>query len=90
MTEPIFNANSARAEAARTGALRVGNFEGSPLSLVTDRSSSGKRGLGCELGAEFARALNVPVAYVFFQRIAEAIAAMKEGGAPPMSISARH
>jgi hypothetical protein len=53
---------------ARTGgrvgsALRVGVFEGSPLLQVTDRTSGEKRGLGYDLGAEFARRLTVPLAY---------------------------
>ncbi len=79
MTEPPANVDRARAEAAPSGALRVGIFEGSPLSLVTDRVSGEKRGLGYDLGAEFARRLNVRVDYVSFQRIAEVIAEMKEG-----------
>jgi polar amino acid transport system substrate-binding protein len=79
MTEPPASADHARAEAAPSGALRVGIFEGSPLSQVTDRISGEKRGLGYDLGAEFAERLNVPLAYVAFKRIAEVIAAMKAG-----------
>jgi polar amino acid transport system substrate-binding protein len=79
MSEPSASAKRASTEAAPSGALRVGVFEGSPLSQVTDRASGEKRGLGYDLGAEFARRLNVPLAYVAFQRIAEVIAAMKQG-----------
>jgi membrane-bound lytic murein transglycosylase MltF len=79
MTKLSANGTLARTEAAPSGVLRVGVFEGSPLSQVTDRTSGEKRGLGHDLGAEFARRLNVPLAYVAFQRIAEVIAAMKEG-----------
>jgi polar amino acid transport system substrate-binding protein len=78
MTEPSASGTLASTEAAPSGALRVGVFEGSPLSLVTDRISGEKRGLGYDLGAEFARRLDVPLAYVSFQRIAEVIAAMKQ------------
>jgi len=79
MSEPSDIATLASTEAAPSGALRVGVFEGSPLSQVTDRASGEKRGLGHDLGAEFAQRLNVRLAYVTFQRIAEVIAAMKEG-----------
>jgi polar amino acid transport system substrate-binding protein len=78
MSEPSDITRLARTEAAPSGALRVGVFEGSPLSLVTDRISGEKRGLSYDLGAEFARRLDVPLAYVSFQRIAEVIAAMKQ------------
>jgi polar amino acid transport system substrate-binding protein len=79
MTAPPANADPASAEAAPSGGLRVGIFEGSPLSMIRDRASGEMRGLGYDLGAEFARRLGVPVDYVSFQRIAEVVAAMKQG-----------
>ena len=79
MTDPSTENDSAKAKAAPSGRLCVGIFEGSPLSLVTDRTSGERRGLGYDLGAEFARRLGVPVDYVAFQRIAEVIAEMKHG-----------
>jgi polar amino acid transport system substrate-binding protein len=81
----------ARAVLAPRGRLRVGVFEGSPLSMVTAASGE-KRGLGYELGAEFARRLGVAVDYVLFNRIAEVIAAMKQGDvdfAPSNATAAR-
>jgi polar amino acid transport system substrate-binding protein len=76
---PPANADPASTEAAPSGALRVGIFEGSPLSMIRDRASGEMRGLGHDLGAEFARWLGVRVDYVSFQRIAEVIDAMKQG-----------
>jgi polar amino acid transport system substrate-binding protein len=67
-----------RAVLAPQGRLRVGVFEGSPLSMVTAASGE-KRGLGYELGAEFAWRLGVPAEYILFDRIAEVIVAMKRG-----------
>jgi polar amino acid transport system substrate-binding protein len=63
---------------APLGRLRVGVFAGSPLSMVVDRAGR-TCGLGYDLGAEFAARLDVPVEYLSFQRIADVIAAMKQG-----------
>ncbi len=64
---------------APTGRLRVAVFPGSPTSMVTDPASGKPGGVCYDLGGEFARRLNVPVEYVTFQRIADALAAMKDG-----------
>jgi polar amino acid transport system substrate-binding protein len=63
---------------APLGRLRVGVFAGSPLSMVVDRGGQ-TCGLGYDLGAEFAKRLNVPVDYLTFQRIADVLGAMKGG-----------
>ncbi len=62
-----------------TGPLRVAVFAGSPISVVTDPASGEPGGVCYDLGREFARRLSVPVEYVTFQRIADALAAMKDG-----------
>jgi polar amino acid transport system substrate-binding protein len=64
---------------APLGRLRVGVFAGSPLSMVVDRSSAETCGLCHDLGAEFAKRLDVPVEYLTFQNIADVIGAMKAG-----------
>lgn len=64
---------------APTGRLRVAVFPGSPISMVTDPASGRPGGVCYDLGAEFARWLKVPIEYVTFQRIADALAAMKDG-----------
>jgi polar amino acid transport system substrate-binding protein len=64
---------------APTGHLRVGVYNGSPTSMVSDAKSGQTHGLTYDLGREFAARLNVPVEYVTFQRIADVIDAMKDG-----------
>ena len=64
---------------APTGHLRVGVYNGSPTSMVTDAKSGQTHGLTYDLGRELAAHLNVPVEYVTFQRIADVIDAMRDG-----------
>jgi Bacterial extracellular solute-binding proteins, family 3 len=64
---------------APTGHLRVGVYNGSPTSMVSDAKSGQTHGLTYDLGRELAARLNVPVEYVTFQRIADVIDAMKDG-----------
>lgn len=64
---------------APKGHLRVGVYQGSPTSMVTDPKTGQTHGLTYDLGREFANRLAVPVEYVTFTRIADVIAAMKNG-----------
>lgn len=64
---------------APTGTLRVGVYEGSPLSMVTDRTTVEARGLSVDLGDDLGRRLGVPVRRVVFRRIADVLQAMKAG-----------
>jgi polar amino acid transport system substrate-binding protein len=64
---------------APTGQLRIGVYQGSPTSMVTDAGSGKTHGLTYDLGREFAARLGVPSQYVTFPRIADVIDAMKQG-----------
>jgi polar amino acid transport system substrate-binding protein len=64
---------------APTGHLRVGVYPGSPTSMVTVPATGQTHGLSYDLGREFAGRLEVPVEYVTFQRVADVLAAMKDG-----------
>lgn len=68
-----------RQAAAPTGRLRVGLYPGSPTSMTRDRASGETRGLGFDLGQEFARHLNVPFEPVEFPQIANVLEALKQG-----------
>ncbi len=63
---------------APSGALRVGCYPGSPISMVVDKSGQ-RRGLTIDLGAALARRLAVPVELVIFQRQGEVVEAAKIG-----------
>jgi polar amino acid transport system substrate-binding protein len=65
---------------APTGSLRVGIYQGSPTSMVVDPATGQTHGLAYDLGQEFAKRLNVPAKYVTFQRVAEVVTAIKNGG----------
>ena len=62
---------------APTGKLRVGLYPGTPTSILPDSSSGGPRGVGYDLGKEFARRLGVPYEPVVFSRNAEVLEAVK-------------
>ena len=64
---------------APTGKLRVGLYLGSPLSLIEDRATGGRNGVGFELGREFSRRLGVPFDPVVYAQNGEVIAALKSG-----------
>jgi polar amino acid transport system substrate-binding protein len=64
---------------APKGALRVGVFSGSPLSMATDRRTGETHGLCVDLGKELAKRLDVAFEQVNYHRIAEVIEAMKAG-----------
>ena len=63
---------------APVGALRVGAYPGSPISMIVDKSGE-RRGLTVDLGRELARRLGVPFELVPFQRQAEVVEAAKAG-----------
>jgi polar amino acid transport system substrate-binding protein len=62
-----------------SGSLRVGVYQGSPTSMITDPKTGQTHGLTYDLGQEFARRLGVGVEYVTFARIADVIDGMKNG-----------
>ncbi len=66
-------------ELAPTGHLRVGVYAGSPTSQVTDPGTKQNHGVTYDLGREFAARLNVPVEYISFPRVADVVAAIKDG-----------
>lgn len=65
---------------APKGHLRVGVYPGSPTSMVVDPATKQTHGVAYDLGAEFARRLQVPVEYVTFQRVADVVSGIKDGG----------
>ncbi|MEH2569071.1 transporter substrate-binding domain-containing protein [Bradyrhizobium sp. AZCC 2289] len=73
------NAGDEKELLAPKGSLRVGVYPGSPTSMVTDPATKQTHGLAYDLGAEFARRLQVPVDYVTFQRVADVVSAIKNG-----------
>ncbi|MGY2050952.1 transporter substrate-binding domain-containing protein [Methylobacterium sp. JK268] len=73
------HAQGVAVEMAPTGALRVGVYPGSPLSMVRDRATNETRGMSAELGDEVARQLGVPVRRIAFRTVAEVVAAMSSG-----------
>ncbi|HEY0909850.1 MAG TPA: transporter substrate-binding domain-containing protein [Bradyrhizobium sp.] len=64
---------------APSGHLRVGVYQGSPTSQVTDPTTKQSHGVTYDLGREFATRLKVPVEYLPFQRIADVVSAIKDG-----------
>src|SRR5665213_98769 len=72
------NAGDEKQLLAPTGHLRIGVYQGSPTSMVTDPRTGQTHGLTYDLGREFAARLNVPAEYVTFPRIADVIDAMKQ------------
>ena len=66
-----------RALLAPSGKLRVGLYPGTPTSILQD--SGAPRGVGYELGREFARRLGVPFEPVVFAKNADVLAAIKAG-----------
>jgi polar amino acid transport system substrate-binding protein len=64
---------------APSGKLRVGLYPGTPTSILPDPQSGGPRGVGYDLGNEFARRLGVPYEPVVFSKNAEVLEAVKTG-----------
>src|SRR6516165_6931457 len=75
----VVEAGSETGLLAPTGHLRVGVYQGSPTSMVTDTKPGQTHGLTYDLGRELAQRLSVPVEYVTFPRIADVIDAIKNG-----------
>ena len=73
------NAGSEEELLAPKGSLRVGIYPGSPTSMVVDPATKQTHGVAYDLGAEFARRLNVPAEYITFQRVADVVSAIKNG-----------
>ncbi|MES2027669.1 MAG: transporter substrate-binding domain-containing protein [Pseudomonadota bacterium] len=63
---------------APSGKLRVGLYPGTPTSILVSQTE-GPRGVGYDLGKEFARQLDVPYEPVVFSRNAEVLDAVKTG-----------
>ncbi len=70
---------SARKVLAPTGKLRVGVYQGSPTSIIPGKAAADTRGVGYELGRQFARYLQVPFEPVIFAKNADVLAAVKAG-----------
>lgn len=68
----------ARKILAPTGTLRAGLYPGTPTSILSD-GPDGPRGVGYDLGKEFAKRLGVPYEPVVFSKNAEVLAAVKTG-----------
>ncbi len=66
---------------APTGLLRVALYTGTPTSILPDPASGGPRGVGYDLGKEFAKRLGVPFEPVVFSKNADVLAAIKDGTA---------
>ncbi len=76
---PSLHASGEQEILAPSGHLRVGVYQGSPTSMVTDSNTHETHGVTYDLAREFAARLNVPVEYVTFPRIADVVSAMKDG-----------
>jgi polar amino acid transport system substrate-binding protein len=59
----------ARQALAPTGKLRVGLFRENPLSAVRDSASGEMKGVGFDLGKEFARRMGVPFEPVVYPKV---------------------
>ena len=64
---------------APTGTLRLGLSLGTPGQMIRDPSTGDVRGIGYELGQEFARRLGVPFEVVLIQGNAQFLEAMQSG-----------
>jgi len=64
---------------APSGKLRVALYPGTPTSIIRDPVSGAAKGVGYDLGKEFARRLGVPFEPVVFSKNAEVLEAVKAG-----------
>lgn len=76
---PVAPDTRAQQSLAPGGTLRVGLYPGTPTSILQDPVSHQTRGVGYDLGAEFARRLGVPFEPVVFAKNAEVLEAVKTG-----------
>jgi polar amino acid transport system substrate-binding protein len=72
---------AARTVLAPTGTLRVAVYPGSPTSMLPAAGTLPMRGVAVDVGRALAERLGVPVDFVVLPRVAEVVAAMKEGRA---------
>ena len=77
----------ARQALAPTGKLRVGLYQGNPLSVVRDSASGEMKGVGFDLGKELARRLGVPFEPVVYPSVAALLDSGKSGGWDVASIA---
>lgn len=70
---------SVRQVLAPSGQLRVGLYPGTPTSILPDAGPGGARGVGHDLGREFARRLGIPFEPVIFPSNAALLEALKAG-----------
>jgi polar amino acid transport system substrate-binding protein len=66
---------------APTGTLRVAVYPGSPTSMLPATGTLPMRGVAVEVGRALAERLGVPAEIVVLPRVAEVVAALKEGRA---------
>ena len=71
-----------------TGKLRVGLYTGSPTSIIPASAAGEARGVGHDVGRDFARRLGVPFEPVVFERNAEVLDAGKAGRVDPVLTNA--
>jgi len=64
---------------APTGKLRAGLYPGTPTSIIPGSGSGEPKGVGYDLGKEFARRLRVPFEPVVFPKNADVLEAVKSG-----------
>lgn len=77
----------ARKILAPTGTIRAGLYPGTPTSILPD-GPDGPRGVGYDLGKEFAKRLGVPYEPVIFSKNAEVLAAVRTGRVDVVFINA--
>lgn len=76
---PLAPSPEVRKVLAPTGTLRLGLSLGTPGQMIRDPSTGDVRGIGYELGREFAKRLGVPFEVVFIQGNAQFLEAMQSG-----------
>jgi polar amino acid transport system substrate-binding protein len=64
---------------APTGTLRIGVYPGSPTSMVSQATLDDARGVSVDIGKALATQLGVKAELIVFPRVAEVVAAIKEG-----------
>ncbi|HUR57058.1 MAG TPA: transporter substrate-binding domain-containing protein [Opitutaceae bacterium] len=85
---PLAPTPEVRKVLAPTGTLRLGLSLGTPGQMVRDPSTGEVRGIGYELGREFAKRLGVPFEVVVIQGNAQFLEAMQSGRVDFGSINA--
>jgi polar amino acid transport system substrate-binding protein len=78
-TSTVAPAQNEREILAPAGTLRIGVYPGSPLSMVQEAKTGETHGLSVDLGKALAKQLDIPIALIQFQRIADVLEAMKAG-----------